>query len=189
MPTMRPPKRGVSFSEAITRAYATAPVTEVLINTLEFRHPVIVDADGNPTGRRIVNAHESVMATLEDTAPLNPGETVLFESCFFGIKKQSESDAGKMAQLTIVVANVNHLLMPYLEAQKASRTQVEVTYRPYLASDLSGPHYDPPITLTCTTFTADTRVCTITAGFSKLTNRRWPSVEYTAKNVPGLTAR
>lgn len=189
MPTMRPPRRGVSFSEAITRAYASAPVAEVLIETLEFRHPVIVDADGNPTGARIVNAHESITATLEDSAPLNPGEAVVFEACGFSLKKQSETDAGKMAQLTIVVGNVNHLLMPYLEASKASRTPVEVTYRPYTASDLSGPHWDPPITLVCTNFTADLRTCTITAGFSKLTNRRFPAVEYTAKNSPGLTAR
>ena len=189
MPTMRPPKRGVSISQAVAQAYASNPEESVLIYTLEFRHPVIVDSEGNQIGRRIVNDHADMTAGLELTAPLNPGEMVLFEHCPFSMKPPKEGDGGQVPELVITVGNVNHILMPYLEAQKGSRVPIDITMRPYEANDLTAPHMDPPLSLKAKSFTADMTSVTIRAGYMALTNRRFPAVEYTAKNFNNLVVR
>lgn len=74
----------------------------------------------------------------------------------------------------------------YLEAATQTRTPLEVTYRPYLSSDLSGPQMNPPLHLTvhsaeCTPFRITAR-----AGFGDLMNRKYPGEEYTAERFPGL---
>lgn len=183
MPTMRPPRKGVTMSQALAAAYASAPETEIILETFEFRHPLF-DAP-----IRIVNDHESLTATLEASAPANASEEVEFQPCYFSLKRGAESDSGRAPELAITIGNVSQILVPYVERLRGSRVAVECTYRPYLVSDLSGPHIDPPITLTVKTISADMTAVTIRAGFQMLTNKRFPGVEYTAKNFPGLTAR
>ncbi len=189
MPTMRPPRRGVSYSEGLAAAYATAPETEVVLDTLEFRHPSFLDDTGAVMALRVVNDHSPLIAFLEDDAAFNPGEEVEFTRCYFTLKRQSETDSGSMPQLDLSVDNVARILIPYLDQTKESRVPVTVVWRPYCASDLSGPHITP-----CPVFTLSNVSCGLSAvsgrlGFSELTNRRFPASEYTAAKFPGLTAR
>lgn len=188
MPVYRTPKRGVTYSEALASAYASAPEDEVVLDTLEFRHPSFVDA-GQPFAIRVVNDHSDLVATLEDDAPLNDGETVTFKSVYFTFTRPPESDSGSTPEVEISVNNVARHLMPYLDVAKESRVPIEVTWRPYLASDLSAPHMNPPLTLTLRSISCDMMNVTARAGFSDLTNRRFPAIEYTSLKFPGLAAR
>lgn len=188
MPIYRAPKRGVTYSEALAEAYASAPEDEVVLDTLEFRHPTFVDG-GAPFAIRVVNDHDSLEAVLEDDAPLNGGETVTFRAVYFTFTRPPESESGSTPEIEISVSNVARYLLPYIEAAKESRTPIEVTWRPYLASDLTGPHMNPPLTLTLRSVTCDMMTVTARAGFGDLTNRRFPAIEYTSLKFPGLAAR
>ncbi len=64
---------------------------------------------------------------------------------------------------------------------------IELTYRPYLSTDLSGPQMNPPITLTITEINVDILKITATARMMDLGNKSFPSENYTVKNYPGLT--
>lgn len=188
MPIYRNAKRGVTYSEALARAYASAPEDEVVLDTLEFRHPTFVEA-GVPFAIRAVNDHSELVATLEDDAPLNGGDTVTFIPVYFTFARPSESDSGTTPEVEISVSNVARHLIPHLDRAKESRDPIEVTWRPYVASDLTGPHMNPPLTLTIRSITCDMMNVTARAGFGDLTNRRFPAIEYTSLKFPGLAAR
>lgn len=188
MPIYRAPKRGVTYSEALAEAYASAPEDEVVLDTLEFRHPSFVDG-GSPFAIRVVNDHSNLEATLEDDAPLDGGDLVTFRAVYFTFARPPESDSGSTPEVEISVNNVARHLMPYLDAAKESRDPIEVTWRPYLASDLTGPHMNPPLTLTIRSIVCDMMNVTARAGFGNLTNLRYPAIEYTSLKFPGLAAR
>lgn len=188
-PVMRPPRRGVSYSEGLARAYASNPEDEIVLDTLEFLHSTFLDDDGNPMGIRVVNDHSLLTATLEPDAPLNAGQTVGFQPVYFTMKRQDESESGAVPQITIQVDNVGQILIPYLDRAKESRDPIQVIWRPYLADDLSGPHMIPVLMLTLTKVGGNMSSLAASAGFSELTNRRFPASEYTSKKFPGLTIR
>ena len=129
MPDYRASRKGISYSEALAAAYASAPTDEVILDTLEFRHPAFLD-NGTPFGIRVVNDHSDLTATLEADAPLNPGASVLFYGVYFTFTRPSESDSGSVPEVEITVDNVARHLMQYLDAAKESRVPIEVTWRP-----------------------------------------------------------
>lgn len=180
---MRPPRQGVTLSDAITEAYASAPEQELIYDTLEFNHPLFVDDTGAPMPVRVVNDHANLAAKLES------GLTVLFYACYFKFTRPEQAATGSAPEVQVQVDNVAHLLMPYMEKVITSRIPVTMTWRPYLASDLSGPHILPVMTLELRNVQADTSSMTAKAGFSNLTNFRFPGNEYKSIQFPGLTVR
>lgn len=169
-------------------AYASAPETDVLLDTLEFRHSSFVTA-GLPYAVRAVNDNDVLTATLEDDAPLNAGEAVDFMPLRFGLTRPSETDSGSMPELEITLDNAARVLMPYLDAVKESRDPIEITWRPYLVSDLSAPHMVPVLTLYMTSVSLNMSQVVARAGFGNMVNRRFPALEYLASKHPGLTVR
>src|SRR4051812_32366793 len=103
-PTMRPPKLGVSYSEAVARAYATAPEEEIIFETLEFQHPSF------ESDVRVVNDHSNLTAGLEGT-----GEMVEFTACFFQFTRPEEGISSSMPEVGIRVDNVAKILLPYIK--------------------------------------------------------------------------
>ena len=188
MPIYRTAKRGISYSQALALAYASAPETDVLLDTLEFRHASFVTA-GLPYAVRLVNDHHLLMAFLEADAPLNPGEEVQFNPTRFTLSRPSETDSGSTPELEITVDNASRVLVPYLDASKESLDPILVTWRPYLTSDLSGPHMLPVLTLSITAVSLDMTQVVARAGFGNMANRRFPALEYLGSTHPGLVAR
>ena len=188
MPIFRTPKRGISYSEAIAAAYASATEGEVLLDTLEFRHASFVTA-GLAYAVRVVNDHQDLQAFLEVSAPLDPGAEVTFIATRFSIARPSESDSASTPEIEITIDNVSQALVPYLDAVKESRDPIEVTWRPYLPSDLTAPHMDPPLTLFIRSVSMDMSRVVAKAGFGNMANKRFPGVEYLSSTHPGLPAR
>lgn len=189
MPTMRPPKRGVSYSEALAAAYASNPEDEIILDTLEFQHPAFVDESGQPMGIRVVNDHQILNAKLEATATLNPSEYVDFQPVYFQFTRPSETESGSLPEVEVRVDNVARILIPYLDQAKEMRSPITMMWRPYLVSDLTGPHILPVLTLTLRSVSADMNSVIAKAGFTDLANRRFPGSEYTSKKFPGLVVR
>jgi hypothetical protein len=185
----RPIKRGVSYSEALAAAYASAPESEILLDTLEFRHTSFVDGSGNPVAVRVVNDHTSLTATLEADATLNGGEAVLFQPVAFRFSRPSEASAGESPSVNLIVDNAARILIPHLDSAKSTRDPIYMVWRQYLASDLTTPHMLPPLTMTIKNVVASMTSVSATASFADLTNRKFPALEYTILKFPGLAAR
>lgn len=166
------------LSAAIREAYASNPGVAIL-HTLEFRHPSF------EAPIRVVHDHQNLLATLEAAAPLNPGEVVEFEAFEFDAKLPDVA-SGRMPELQIIIDNIDQVIEEQIELAAGSADKIEVTYRPYLETDLTAPHMDPPLTLTLTHVEATVFKVQARAGFRNLGNLGFPREDYTAERFPGL---
>lgn len=189
MPIMRPPRRGISHSEALAAAYACATEAVVVLDTIELIHPLFVDSHGAPKPVRAVNNNKSIYAKLESTAPLNPNQYVTFDAVRFNFTKPAEDSTGALPEVELRVDNVSSILVPELYKIRGSRTPITMIWRPYVASDLTGPDMVPPLQLDLKNVSCDMNSVTGTAGFIDLTNSRFPTLEYTLVNHPWLGLR
>lgn len=183
-PSMRPPRLGVSYSQAAAAAYATAPEAEIIFDTLEFQHPTFTDDTGTPISIRVVNDHADLVAGLETT-----GTMVTFTACYFKFSRPDETGDSSMPEVSLQVDNVARAILPHLRKAVSSLVPITMIWRPYLASDLSGPHMLPVLALTLRNVTSDMNSIQAKAGFSDLSNRRFPGNEYLSKYFPGLAVR
>lgn len=170
-----------SLSAAIQEAYASAPSSEVILHTLELRHPTFTEP------LRVVNDHEDLTATLEAGAPANGGEAVLFVRYAFRFRLPEVLTSGT-PEIEIEIDNVARDIVAALDMAAQSASLIEVTYRPFLASDLSAPQMDPPITLVLHDVEADVFAVRGRASFGDFANRRFPGEWYDAERFPGLIA-
>lgn len=168
-----------NLSAAIQEAYASAPDDAVIFHTLEIRH----DSFEEPI--RVVRDHVPLNATLEDDAPLNAGEEVTFLAYAFDFQLPPVKSNG-VPELLITIDNISQEIEQALRSAAESAGKLEVTYRPYLSTDLSAPQMDPPITLTVLSATADTFRVTARCSFGDLVNKQYPDQDYTAARFPGL---
>lgn len=171
-----------TLSQALAEAYASAPADDVILHTLEFRHPSFT------TPIRVVRDYADLTATLEAGAPLNAGQAVTFVAFAFDFRLPDVLSSG-VPEIEITIDNVSRDIIGYLDQAAQSASLIEVTYRPYLASDLTGPQMDPPLTLVVREATADVFRVVCKAGFGDLANRKFPSQLYTAERFPGLVAQ
>lgn len=178
-----------TLSEALKEAYASAPDEVIILHTLEIRHSSFFDENGDPMAVRVVRDNEDLTATLEDDAPMNAGETVEFIALHFDLSLPAQDDTGATPEIQFSIANVGRVLMRYIDDAVVSKDPVYITYRPYLSTDLTQPHMNPPITLTVRSISANLNEVTGRAGFGDTPNRRFPRVDYTSRDFPGLSAR
>lgn len=170
-----------TLSEALREAYASAPVGLIIYHTLEIRHPSFTQPI------RIVRDLVDLTATLEPDAPANGGEEVLFVRYAFDFIKPEVNSSG-VPQMQITIDNVDRIIGASIEGALGSTDLVEVTYREYISTDLTGPQNDPPITLQVMAVTVDMFRVTATCGFPDLMNRKFPTLEYTSETFPGLVS-
>ena len=171
-----------SLSQAIKEAYASAPSNVIVYHTLEFHHPSFT------TPIRVVRDNADLNATLEATAPVDPGVQVTFVAFAFDLVKPEVSAQG-LPQLTIELDNVGRDLIAPIEQAMQTTDLITVIYREYLSTDLTGPQNDPPMELTISAITADVFRVRATAGFGDWVNRKFPRETYTADTFPGLIAK
>ncbi len=175
-----------TLSEALKEAYASAPSDVILLHTLELRHPSFLDDNGNPTAIRVVRDHVNHLCGLENTAPLNAGETVKFIAMAFDLKLPPVESI-PVPEITITLDNVSTEIIKYVDQAVETQDMIEMTYRPYLSNDLSYPQMDPPITLVITNITVDIFKISATARMMDIGNKSFPSENYTVKKFPGLS--
>lgn len=175
----------MSITPALAEAYASAPADEVVFDTLEIRHPSFVDDAGQPTAIRVVIGYEDIEARLEPQAPLHGGQYVTFIAGAFKFTLPGFEE-GQVPQLKITLDGVNRQITEHLEASRASKTPIEVTYRPYLSGDLTAPQMDPPINMVLDTVDVDVFQSTGTASMNDVHNWPYPKELYTPERFPGL---
>lgn len=170
-----------TLSDALEEAYASAPSSEVVLHTLEIRHPDFTQPI------RVVRDHQDFDAYLEADAPENPGEEVTFIAMAFDFTLP-EVTKSTSPEIEIGLDNVSGEISAYLDIAANSPDLIEVTYRPYLASDPSGPSMNPPLTLTIRSVTADIFRVKAVAGFADLANKKFPSQTYDTERFAGLSS-
>ncbi len=168
-----------SLSAAIKEAYASAPTDSVILHTLELRHPDFV------APIRVVNDHANLTATLEAAAPVNPGQSVEFIRFAFRFTMPELMTTGT-PEIEIEIDNVDASIVAYMDAAAQSDQLIEVTYRPYLSTDLSAPQMDPPITLVMHDVECDVFAVRGRASFGDFANYRFPTETYDQERFPGL---
>ena len=169
-----------TLSAAIKEAYASAPCDDIIYHTLEIYHSAF-DAP-----IRVVRDSTDLTATLEATAPRNPGASVSFIGYPFDIVPPDTQTEG-MPSCVIEIDNVSREILGNIELAMGSSEVITVIYRQFLSSALaSGPENDPPLTLTVMAITANVFRIRATCGFSDLVNKKFPSVKYTLEQFPGL---
>ena len=171
-----------TLTEALKEAYASAPEKIITYHTIELRHPSFTE----PV--RVVRDLTDLVAALESNAPANPGEYVTFIGCPFEFSLPGQTDQGQLPEIEVTLDAVTGELITQLDLAIQTLDQIEVTYRPYVSSDLSAPHMDPPLTMTLRDVQVTGRRMTGRAGFDNLQNERFPKVDYTTEEFPGLAA-
>lgn len=138
------------YGEALEEAYVNAPSDDVILHTMEFRHPAFIE-NGIPIAVRVVTdpGDQLVLSDpevygielkLEDDAPMNPGEIVKFISCMFDFTLPGANETA-LPEVEISLDNVSREIGQYLDAAAGERATLELTYREYLASDLLAPQF------------------------------------------------
>ena len=168
-----------TLDDALKEAYASAPAAEVILHTLEIRHSSFTQPI------RVVRDHHDFTAYLEVDAPENPGEEVTFVAMAFDfILPEVQKSASP--EIEISLDGVSGEIIGYLDSAAQTAELIEVTYRPYLFSDPSGPQMDPPLTLQIRSVTADVFRVRARAGYADLSNRKFPNETYDSERFPGL---
>lgn len=168
-----------TLEEALKEAYATAPASEVILHTLEFRHPEFT------TPLRVVRDKADLLATLESTAPENPSEEVLFVQFSFDLELPDVTN-GSSPEMLLTIDNVNREILTYIDLAANSADLIEITYRPYLLTDTSAPQMNPPLTMTVKEVEADIFRITARCGFGNFANKPFPNEVYDLQRFAGL---
>ena len=168
-----------ALTQALKEAYAAAPSNVVILHTLELRHPNFTQP------ARVVNDHNDLLARLEASAPENPLEYVTFQAFAWQMTLPG-IDESASPEIVLVLDGVSDQIVKQLELAKQSQDVIEVTYRPFLSTDLSAPAMNPPLTLVMTQVTADSMRVTARVTYQDLANRAFPGIDYTAERFPGL---
>lgn len=183
------------FTEAIKEAMALADAEDVILETIEFRHPSIVDAGGNPSGLRFVNDYGSLVSgtdddrvvnlTLEADAPIDAGRSVAFVACAFTLTPAGQEQGGKPT-LQIEMDGIAAAISDQLDGMvDSAAAPIAVTYRLYLASKPEAPQAVSPHA------TVNSVSCTLTrvsaeAGYPDTINRTFPGKLYRPDEYPSL---
>jgi hypothetical protein len=176
------------WTEAWAEAQASVPANIVELFCIELIHPAFVDAETDQQlAIRAVNDMQDHDLPLEETAYLDPGETVTFKAVPFKIF-WPEIEEGTVPELTLSIDNVGREIMPYVEAATRVNAPLLVIARVYLldmATGIASAGIDPiefklrSVTITETTVEGK-------ASPGDLANLRGMALVYDLQNYPGL---
>jgi hypothetical protein len=175
----------MTLSAAIKEAYASCPSDVVELPTIEIYHSTW----SSPV--RLVRDRQNLTATLEAGAPNNPAEEVLFTAFPFNFSLPKIGEGRQ--ELRITIDGASRILIDTIEAMDLTVDDpVRVIYRPYLSTDLSGPHMNPPLKLVCAgerAISINAKQVMLSCGYADFMNRKFPRKIYRIEEFPGLQSR
>ena len=163
-----------SLNDAIKEAYALAPSTTTVLDTIEISHPSV---EGGSL--YLVRAIEPLTLTLET------GAQKIFEPVGFQFTLPAAGENGRQ-DMQISIDNVDRRISDFIEKAKNYYEPVKVTYRPYLSSDLTTPQMNPPLVLSLQDVSVTVQAVSGRASFADVLNQKFPKEYYTRKRFPSL---
>lgn len=112
----------MSVSEAIKQAYARAGSTTVHMIALEMRH------ESWPSPLRMINHRTDITLTLENDAPANPGEEVLFIATGMRVE-EPQIGTDPAGEMQIQIDGVAGVIHSFIEAANGLSTPIDATIR------------------------------------------------------------
>lgn len=123
-----------ALTAAIQEAYAIAPASVSVLQTLEIRHASMSEP------------LYFVQGFLNREMTLETGQTVVFNACAFDFKLPPTDESG-LQEMEITFDNTDNRVSDFCEQAMVFPTPAEIYYRPYLSNDLTEPQMDPPLRL------------------------------------------
>lgn len=172
---------GATITDALKRAFATAPTDEVLYHTLEIFH----ESFAEPI--RVVQGFEAITATLEADAPRDASTAVEFTPLWFEFDLPPVR-AEEVPFMEVQIHDASRLVVQPLEDAQDEPAAIQMIYRPYLSSDLTQPQMSPPLILQFerVRVSQGDNLVSATATFNDFRNRAFPFRNYTPDEFPGL---
>lgn len=162
------------WKAALAEAYASARSDVVYLETLQISNPDLVGGD-----------LWLVKDRQDHDLKLETGVTQHFTATAFRMSLPASGENG-LQDLNIAVDNTDRRLSDFITAVSGSGKPVEVTYRPYLYGDNSGPQLDPPLVL----FLTDLHITAVEvsgrATFADILNRKFATDFYVRRRFPAL---
>lgn len=181
------------YSRAIKEAYTLGSADDVILTTLELRHPTFL-TDGEPDAVRLVSDYGTLLQSdpeirghllrLEADAPWNAGEMVTFVACMFELTLAPQ-DTGGRPLIQISIDNVASEVCRHLDAAIEVQSPIELTLREYLASDPEAPQHVTGNARISRVSSTLQRV-TATAGYADLLNAPFPKKVYRPNEFASL---
>lgn len=167
-----------TLSQALKEAYASA-TPDVIYITMELRHSALTQPI------RVVLDSNDLVATLEPTAPANPGEPVTFQRYVFDLKKPEVTAQG-VPTVELEIDNVSREIVAAIESILGTTERLKGTFREFLASDLSCPQNNPPMHMDVLSISANNLRVRAILGFANMQNKKFPTLAYDAETYPSL---
>lgn len=174
-----------TVTEAWQEAIASAPADAVVLSTLELIHPTFVDGEGNPDSIRVVLDEEDHTFTLEATAPIKPGQEVLFEALALTVTQPEQEDGKLGGTLQITLDNVPRTILPSLHEAATVRARAQIIYREYVLDDTTEPDLVIDGLSAKIVQITQTKI-TCSATFLDLLNASFPTRIFSQDDFPGL---
>lgn len=162
-----------SLQDAIKEAYAIAPASKVILDTIEVRQTGIQSTIYLVRGK-------SQVAALDEN-----GDLLTFEPAGFQFSLPPENEDG-FRSLNIAIDNIDRRVSDFVNIAKSEVVPVQIIYRPYLSDDLTGPQMNPPLVLYLKDITVTAMQVTGRATFMDVVNQKFPSELYTRLRFPAL---
>ena len=173
-----------SVTDAMKEAYAVAPADEVVIDTMEMRHPAFVNDAGEPDSLCLTPDEGDITVTLEANAPVRAGEEVRLISFPFTFTL-APVELSPAPEILLRIDGVDRRIIENLKRAASSSVKIEICYRGYLNSDRSAPH-NGPLTTTLSNVKVDVMTVTARARVGSDLNRAFPRRRYTAQEFAAL---
>lgn len=162
-----------SLTEALKEAFASAPTSKVIYNTLE----IVQEGVQDPV--YLVQARQAIVATDEN------GIQKVFEASGFQFSLPPASSEG-FRNLNISIDNIDRQVSDFLSTARSTKVPVKAIFRPFLSDDLSAPQMNPPIVLFIKDVSVNPLQVDGSATFMDIVNKKFPSILYTRERFPGL---
>ncbi|MGS0535362.1 DUF1833 family protein [Pseudoalteromonas sp. SaAl2] len=159
------------MSQVLQRVYASAPVDDLPIHTLELQ------ADSLWT-LRICDGFDDVTAGIEGD------EMVPFLASGMGVSLPTRGVKGRQ-DLQFQIDNVTGEALTKVNEAIDAGVPIKVIYRVYTVSDLTEPA-EPAIEMKAVDVQATALSLNVIASFNDLVNKAWPKNRYTPTIAPGL---
>ena len=175
-----------TLSDAAKEAYALAPDDEIVIDTLEIRHPTFIDDDGNLDSIWLTTNQADILALLEADAEVKGGQMVTFRS--FGFRfTLPRVEPGSGPEMEISVDSTDRRIIEALDRAATDARQIVMCYRPYLSNVLDeGPQMIPPPSFVLSQAAAKGLTTRGRARVAIDLGGAFPRYVYTATEYPGL---
>lgn len=176
-----------NIEEALREAYASAPLSddEIVVHTLEIRHPTFIDNLDLPTSIFLVLDRVDFLAQLEMTAPVKGGQVVTFVAMAFDFALPAIETTPR-PQIQIQFDNVGREVIDQLDAAIIDGRPIRVCYRPYLNGDRTRPQMTKPPVFTLSDVKIDVFKITCRANTGADLSVAFPRETYKARSFPGL---